>query len=182
MTRMAADDHSVLFATCDSRMLRFLRARLAPRQRLHVEESGRFASRWIDFHEHARPLMLGRGPKANASQHFADEHREPEELAARFARDAVGRLDEVSREARGGQIPVFAEGRFLGHLRAAAAAARSQVVLLHGNLAPLDAGELAVHPLVVELMRESAASERGPLRGPSEAELRSSGGDGGVNR
>lgn len=182
MTRMTSEDHSVFFATCDLRSLRFLTARPMPRQRLHVEESERFASRWIDFHEHARPLMLGRGPKANASQHFADEHREPEELAARFARDAVGRLDEVSREVRAGRLPVFAEGRFLGHLRAAAAAARSHVVLLHGNLAPLDAGELAVHPLVVELVRESAASERGPLPGPIEAALRKTGGDGGMKR
>jgi hypothetical protein len=54
--------------------------------------------------------------------------------------------------------------------------------VLHGNLAPLDAGELAVHPLVVELMRENAASERGPLPGPIEAALRRSGADGGTDR
>jgi len=119
--------------------------------------------------------MLGRGPKANASQRFADEHREPEELAERFARDAVKRLDERARALRAGPIAVFAEGRFLGHLRSEAAATRAQVVVLHGNLAPLLPGELALHPLVVDLVRRGAVGE-------IESTLRSVGGNGGVGR
>jgi len=175
MTYAEHEPPSVFFATCDSRMLRFLTARPAPRQRIHVDESGRFPSPWIDFHDHARPLMLGRGPKANASQRFADEHREPEELAERFARDAVKRLDERARALRAGPIAVFAEGRFLGHLRSEAAATRAQVVVLHGNLAPLLPGELALHPLVVDLVRRGAVGE-------IESTLRSVGGNGGVGR
>jgi len=175
MTHAEHEYPSVPFATCDMRMLRLLTARLAPRQRIHVDESERLPSPWVDFHDHARPLMLGRGPKANASQRFADEHREPEELAARFARDAVKRLDEHARALRAGPIAVFAEGRFLGHLRSEAAATRAHVVVLHGNLAPLLPGELALHPLVIDLVRGGAASE-------IESTLRNVGGNGGVSR
>lgn len=182
MPRAEHDGCSVSFATCDSRTLRFLSAHMAPRQRIHVEESERFESAWVDFHEHARPLMLGRGPKANASQRFADEHREPEELAARFARDAVKRLDERAKALRAGPLVVFAEGRFLGHLRSEAAAMRAHVLVLHGNLAPLAPGELALHPLVVELVREIASGGRELPPRPVEAALRKASGNGGIVR
>jgi len=182
MTYAEHEPPSIPFATCDARSLRLLTARLAPRQRIHVDESERLPSPWVDFHDHARPLMLGRGPKANASQRFADEHREPEELAARFARDAVKRLDERAKTLRAGPIAVFAEGRFLGHLRSEAAATRAHVVVLHGNLAPLLPGELALHPLVIDLVRESAMGERELPPRPIEAALRKGSEHGGIVR
>lgn len=116
--------------------------------------------------------MLGRGPSANASQHFADEHREPEELAERFARDAARWFDEQARARGDALLPVFAEGRTLGHLRKAIEAIDGQVVVLHGNLSPLLPSELAKHPLVVELVRTGVRGARELPPPPVEAALR----------
>ncbi|MEY2714656.1 MAG: hypothetical protein RIT24_999 [Planctomycetota bacterium] len=151
MSADALHREAVHFATCDSRQARLMRATSPRPARIHVEEVDALASRWRDFHEHGRPLLLGRGPSANAAQHFADEHREVEEIAERFARDAVEWLDARARAHGDAPLAVFAEGRFLGHLRAAAAATRARVVFVHGNLAPLQASELASHRLIEDL-------------------------------
>jgi hypothetical protein len=116
--------------------------------------------------------MLGRGPSANASQHFADEHREPEELGERFARDAARWLDERARAHGGAPLPVFAEGRTLGQLRKAVAAIDGHVVLLRGNLSPLLPSEMATHHLIEELVRTGVRGARELPPPPVEAALR----------
>lgn len=172
MTDARTRSQRIWFATCDSRNARLFHAHFEWPSRVHVTEADRYASAWTGFHEHGRPLMLGRGPRANATQHFADEHREPEEMAERFARDAVRWLDSQAGVHRRESLAVYAEGRMLGHLRAAAAAARSRIVLLHGNLASLRASELAAHPSVEELVRTSLSGARELPPPPVEAAVR----------
>ena len=170
MRREPTEHATMMIGACDSREARVLLVRSAWPDRLHVEELRRLSNRWLDFHDRGRPIMLGRGPSANAVQRYADEHREPAELAERFAREAVRWFEDVAQEmtvklerelgsergpgAQAAPLPVFAADRVLGRLRAAAEKSRSNIVLLHGDLAPLRASELAVHPLVQKLVNE----------------------------
>lgn len=162
----------VAFGVAASRGARILNAHAVWPDRIHVDEVKALANRWVGFHDRGRPLMLGRGPSANASQHFADEHREPEELAERFARDAAQWFDEQARARGDAMLPVFAEGRMLGHLRKAIESIDGQVIALHGNLSPLLPSELARHHLVAELVRAGVRGARELPPPPVEAAMR----------
>lgn len=172
MARKSDRRNQIYFGVIASRRARILKTDAAWHDRIHVEEVDSLASRWVDFHERGRPLMLGRGPSANASQHFADEHREPAELSERFARDAAQWFDEQARTRGDALLPVFAEGRTLGYLRKAIEAIDGRVVVLHGNLSPLLPSELAKHHLVVELVRTGVRGARELPPPPVELALR----------
>jgi hypothetical protein len=160
MAQPVDDPNRVYFATCDARGARLLAAQAAWPARIRIEPLHELESGWDDFHERGRPMMLGRGPTPNASQFFADEHREPDEMAERFARDAVQWLEGHARALRCGQLAVFAADRTLGHLRGALRSGRTRLVLLEGNLSPLRSSELATHPQIEALVRTGLAGMR----------------------
>lgn len=148
-------DPHVRLAVCDARCARILRGRTEWPERIHLEDAAELRNPWIDFHEHGRPMMLGRGPSANASQHFADEHREPEELERRFARETARWLAEQAALQDGPLVGAFAATRFLGYLRAALPETGLDLPLLRGELCALRAHEVAAHPAASELMRDA---------------------------
>jgi len=153
---------AIRIITCDERAATAYDAWLVWPSRIHVEKRGELRSAWEDFHEHGRPSALGRGPSANAAQHFASEHREPLELARRFARDVVAWLDrEHAPHAAEGELPVFAAPRFLGQLRNAAGAGRNRFELLRGEFHALSAAQLAQEPAIEALVRRRASAPRG---------------------
>lgn len=115
-----------------------------PRARLELAE--RLESPWTDFHEHGRPSALGRGPSANAAQHFAGEGHEPEELERRFAAQVAAWIAERTRSSPEAAAAAFADPRFLGHLRGALATAKVEVEVHRGDYSWMRPAELGAHP------------------------------------
>lgn len=141
---------TMLIATCDNRTARLFEAGLAPGGQVHATEVSTISSAWEDFHEHGRPSRLGIGPSA-----VPDEHREPEELSRRFARDVVAWITRKSSEMPGTPMHAFVAPRFLGHLREEVARSGHPLhaELLRGELSGLRAHEIAEHPRVRALVQ-----------------------------
>jgi protein required for attachment to host cells len=140
-----------LLAACDSRSATLFEITREGGGRLHAEVIDSIHSRWEDFHEHGRPSRLGQGPSANASQHFADEHREPLEFERREARDLVSWIARhAATEANVAVFHVFADPRMLGAMRAEIGLrGRSlPVELERGELNGLRPHQIAEHPRV----------------------------------
>jgi hypothetical protein len=117
-----------------------------PRVRLELVEV--LTSPWKDFHEHGRPNALGKGPSANAAQHFAGEGHEREELERRFAGEVAAWIARRSAETPDAAMVAFADPRFLGQLRTACAALRLEVTVERGEFSWLRPAELAAHPAI----------------------------------
>lgn len=117
-----------------------------PRVRLELVDV--LKSPWEDFHEHGRPCALGKGPSANASQHFAGEGHERQELERRFAGEVAAWIARKSAEAPDATMIAFADPRFLGHLRSACASLRLEVAVERGEFSWLRPAELAAHPTI----------------------------------
>ena len=149
---------SARIAVCDGRSASIFGARLEWPARLHLDQLERIESPWRDFHEHHRPSRLGMGPKANAAQHFADEHREPEEMSRRFARQVAEWIRESARHEPP-LLAVFAATRFLGDLRDALGTRAGGPELFRGELCGLHASEVAAHPAVHALLMRALAPE-----------------------
>lgn len=122
------------------------RADALPRVRLELADA--LKSPWEDFHEHGRPNALGRGPSANASQHFAGDGHEREELERRFAGQVAAWIARKSAEAPEAAVVAFADPRFLGHLRTACSTLRLEVTVERGEFSWLRPAELAAHPSI----------------------------------
>ena len=176
MRREPTEHAAMMIGACDSREARVLLVRSAWPDRLHVEELRRLSNRWLDFHDRGRPIMLGRGPSANAVQRYADEHREPLEQSRRFARDVAAWIERQRADARaaGGAagsaqpVPVFAAPRFLGHLRQAFGGVDGRVDLRVGELRTMSEAQLSRHPEIDALVRRACA---GPaLLAPARSE------------
>ena len=147
---------SARIAVCDARSASIFSAHLEWPARLHLDQLDRIESPWRDFHEHHRPSRLGMGPKANAAQHFADEHHEPEEMSRRFARQ-VAEWIRTSARREPPLLAVFAATRFLGDLRDALGARGGGPELFRGELCGLHASEVAAHPAVHGLLMRALA-------------------------
>jgi hypothetical protein len=145
---------TALIAACDNRSARLFETGIAPGGQVHATEVASLSNAWEDFHEHGRPSRLGMGPSANAAQHFADEHREPEELARRFAREVVAWIARKGAELPGTPFHVFVAPRFLGYLREEIARSGQPLAaeLVRGELSGLRAHEIAEHPRVQSLV------------------------------
>lgn len=117
-----------------------------PRVRLELAET--LKSPWEDFHEHGRPGALGRGPSANAAQHFAGGGHEREELERRFASEVAAWIARKSGESPEAAVVAFADPRFLGHLRSACAGLRLEVMVERGEFSWLRPAELGAHPAI----------------------------------
>jgi protein required for attachment to host cells len=149
------DDAQCHIAVCDERAATILRATLAPLDRVHLEEAASFRNRWVGFHDHGRPSLLGQGPSANAAQHFADEHREPLEMRRRFAREVASWLRTAAAAAPAAHLPVFVAPRFLGALRAELVDDIDGIEFFRAELQGLRAHEIAANPTVHALLRST---------------------------
>lgn len=157
-----------LVAACDSRSATLLEITREGGGRLHAEVIDSMQSRWEDFHEHGRPSRLGQGPCANASQHYADEHREPLELGRREARDLVAWITRhAGTEANVARFHVFAEPRLLGAIRAEIGVQGHSlpVELERGELSGLRPHQIANHPRVRTLAKGTLAMRQGEREG-----------------
>jgi len=152
---------SIRIITCDERSAAAYDAWLVWPARVHLEMRGELRSPWEDFHQRGRPLALGRGPSANAAQRFADERREPLELARRFARDVLAWIEREHAAPGRPAVTVFAAPRFLGQLRQAAGGARPGFELLRGEYHAMSVGQLAQEPAIDALVRRRVAAPRG---------------------
>lgn len=144
-------EHALL-AVCDGRKGMLYDAYFNDAGHLQLSCRQQFSSRWTDFHEHHRPSALGRGPSANAAQHFADSAQEPEEMDRRFARDLAEALRGARSMSSLQPIVVFAAPRMLGELRRELAQ-DSGFLLRRGELTRLRPSELAAHPLIRAAVR-----------------------------
>lgn len=116
--------------------------------RLRLELAERIASPWSDFHEHGRPAVLGRGPSANAAQHFAGEGHERDELERRFATHVAAWIESRANAVPEAAKVVFADPRFLGHLRTAVEAIRLEASIQRGEFSWMRPAELGAHPTI----------------------------------
>jgi protein required for attachment to host cells len=123
----------------------------------HVNEHGRFENTLPEA-EHARPM----------SQDGMTHDIEEEER--RFAHEIVEWLQESARKHEIDRLVIFAPPRMLGVLRKASSGLLAgHLKELEGNLMRLNAGRLAEHPMVRDLLRE--AHQRS-MSGGSEATSR----------
>ncbi|MDI9404758.1 MAG: host attachment protein [Limnohabitans sp.] len=144
-------EHAVL-AVCDARKGLLYDASFDDNGHLHLACMEQISSRWHNFHEHGRPDALGRGPSANAAQHFADTAQEPEEMDRRFARDLAAKFRDARVFSSLQPIVIFAAPRMLGALRHELSN-DAGFMLRRGELTRLRPSELASHPLVRAVAR-----------------------------
>ncbi len=146
---------TVRLAVCDARSATMFIGTIAPAGWVHLVETSTLKSRWRDFHEHGRPTKLGMGSPSGSMPRSPDEHREPEELMRRFAREVATWLDQAATETPGSQLYAFAAPRFLGCLRDELGRGSPSIELIRGELCGLRAGEIAAHPSVQTLVRDA---------------------------
>jgi hypothetical protein len=84
---------------------------------IELKPEDSLANRWLDFHEHGRPAMLGKGPSANARQRPASEGHEREEMRDRFARDVAEWIAAGVRARRAERVRLLAGPALVGCLR-----------------------------------------------------------------
>jgi protein required for attachment to host cells len=131
------------FALADAEHCRLLCCRLTRQGTQHVDEYGAFENTLPEA-EHARP-MTGDG----MTHDIEEEER-------RFGAQIVDWLRRKAEEHKISRMVIFAPPRMLGVLRKAS----SRLLAGHlkefeGNLMRLDAGQLAQHPMVRDLVRDA---------------------------
>jgi len=153
---MATRDHWIV--TADERQAHLYSCRKVAGRQWHLDRKRSLESRWEHYHEEHRPSALGRGPTANAAQHFASIGHEPEEEHLRFARDVVEWLPRAMEEFGIDHIRLFAASRFLGLLRKELGALGAQVELHESELTRLQAHELATHAAIIQALEPHIAT------------------------
>jgi hypothetical protein len=145
------------FALLDAEHCRLLCCRLTTQGTHHVDEYGRFENTLPEA-EHARP-MTGDG----MTHDIEEEER-------RFGIQIVDWLRREAKKHEIDRLVIFAPPRMLGVLRKASSGLLAgHLKELEGNLMRLDAGQLAQHPMVRDLVREA---HRRSLSGGSKAKPR----------
>lgn len=138
------------FLTADQRHARLLEGTTTPHGRLHIEELSVVEESWEEL-EHGRP-----SPRSGRVGHnSASEGHENEERLHRFAKQVAewlrGELDSRQLE----RVHAFLAPKFLGQVRDVLPdRVRGRLVAHPVNLAHLEPGELARHPLARELHGE----------------------------
>ena len=131
------------FALADAEHCRLLCCRLTRQGTQHVDEYGAFKNTLPEA-EHARP-MTGDG----MAHDIEEEER-------RFGAQIVDWLRRKAEEHKIDRMVIFAPPRMLGVLRKASSGLLvGHLKELEGNLMRLDAGQLAQHPMVRDLVREA---------------------------
>jgi len=129
------------FALADAERCRLLHCRLAWRGTPHVDERGLLENTFPE-HEHQRP-QIGDG-----MTHDVEEKRR------RFAGRIVEWLHQNAKKHEIDRLVVLAPPRMLGVLRKALSRLLAgHLEQLEGNLMRLEAGQLAKHPMVCELVQ-----------------------------
>jgi len=129
------------FALADAKHCRLLRCHVTKRSTPHVDEYDALEHTFPE-HEHLRP-QTGDGMTHDV-----------EEKERRFAGRIVEWLRKRAEQREIDQLAVFATPRMLGVLRKAALGLlQGHLEELEGNLMRLEAGQLAEHPMVCELVR-----------------------------
>lgn len=141
-------NHENWICAVDARRGRLLRCSKTPAGRCHVDEVDSIECD-VPEAERGRPSpRVGRNGRA-----FSPEGNDHEERLHRFAKDVTDWLVEQARDRRLEHVTVFAPPRLLGELR------KTRPSQLNGlwreqeaDVAHLDAGELAKHPIVRQLV------------------------------
>ncbi|HVP13765.1 MAG TPA: host attachment protein [Phycisphaerae bacterium] len=129
------------FALADAKHGRLLRCSLTDRGTPHVDEYDSLTNT-LPQQEHARPMTQG-----GATHNVEDNER-------RFACRIVEWLQENVRKHAIDHLAIFAAARMLGVLRKATPRLLAGYLEeLKGDLMRLDAGQLAEHPMVRQLVR-----------------------------
>jgi len=129
------------FALADAEHCRLLCCRLTEQGTPHVDEYDVFENTFPE-HEHLRP-QTGDGMTHDV-----------EEKERRFAGRIVERLQENVKKHEIDCLVIFAPARMLGELRKASSRLLAgHLKELEGNLMRLDAGQLAEHPMIRELVQ-----------------------------
>jgi len=129
------------FALADAEHCRLLCCRLTKQGTQHVDEYGAFENT-LSEQEHKRPM----------SQDGMTHDVEEEER--RFAGEIVAWLQERTKEHEIDHLVIFAPPRMLGVLRKVPPGLlKGQLEEFKGDLMRLEAGQLAEHPMVRELVR-----------------------------
>ena len=129
------------FALADAERCRLLCFRLTDQGTQHVDEYDAVENTFPE-HEHVRP-QTGDGMTHDV-----------EEKERRFAGKIVEWLQEKAKKHGIDRLVIFAPPRMLGLLRKASSGLLAgHLKELQGNLMHLDAGQLAEHPMVRELVR-----------------------------
>lgn len=137
-----------MIAVTDARKAALFSCGWDAKRRLVLEPVSQLQNPWEHEHEHGRPSVLGRGPSANASQHFASLGHEPEEEKQRFAREVATWLKAAPRSAT--RLVVFAAPGFIGRLRVECR--EPNVDLRECELTRLTPDELTRHTAVLEAL------------------------------
>jgi protein required for attachment to host cells len=133
--------HHAWFALVDAEHCRLLCCRLTEQGTRHVDEYGRFENTLPEA-EHAQPM----------SQDGMTHDIEEEER--RFGGQIVDWLRRKAEEHEIDRLAIFAPPRMLGVLRKASSGLlKGHLEELKGDLMRLEAGQLAEHPMVRELVR-----------------------------
>jgi protein required for attachment to host cells len=128
------------FALADAEHCRLLCCRFTRRATQHVEEHDAIENTFPE-QEHARPTTEG------------GMTHDVEEKERRFAGQIVKWLQEKAEEHEIDRLVIFAPPRMLGLLRKAPPGLlKGHLEELQGNLMRLEAGQLAQHPMVRELV------------------------------
>ena len=144
-TNVEVRDHA-WFALADAEHCRLLRCRLTKQGTQHVDEYGACENK-LPEHEHKRPMTGG------GKTHYVEEEER------RFAGEIVEWLRGKVEEHEIDRLVIFAPPRILGALRKAPPGLlKGHLEELKGDLMRLDAGQLAQHPMVRDLLR--AGQER----------------------
>jgi protein required for attachment to host cells len=141
MGKTNVEHNHAWFALADAEHCRLLCCRLTERGTQHIDEYGRLENTLPEA-EHARPM----------SQDGMTHDIEEEER--RFGAQIVAWLRSKVEEHEIDRLTIFASPRMLGVLRKASSGLlRGHLEELKGNLMRLEAGQLAEHPMVRELVR-----------------------------
>jgi protein required for attachment to host cells len=134
------------FALADAEHCRLLCCRLTEQGTPHVDEYDALENTFPE-REHLRP-QTGDGMTHDV-----------EEKERRFAGKIVETLQENAKKHEIDRLVIFAPPRLLGELRKASSRLLAgHLKELEGNLMRLDAGQLAEHPMVSELVRTTQES------------------------
>lgn len=151
--------HQQWIVTADERRATLFSCTKVAGARWYVDPQRTLENHWENYHEHHRPSALGRGPTANAAQHFASLGHEAEEEHKRFAREVRDWLHEALAELGVPKVDVVAAPRFLGVLRHEFQAPGGRIELHEGELTRLGPDELATHPIILSILPRSASSK-----------------------
>ena len=155
MTRIA---HWIM--TADERHATLYSCQKVAGARWHIELHKAMENRWEDYRDHGRPSALGRGPTANAAQHFASLGHEEEEEHLRFAREVGDWLAHATKELGVDHISIFAAPKFLGLLRGELGRLNKKAELHEAELTRLRPSELVNHPAIVKALNLHEEAEQ----------------------